>query len=154
MIILGVDPGLKGAAVSLEVFPDKSLYIRKVLKFADYVGTGLNYLELARLYDRWPNSNLAVIEDVSVQTGAEGRVSMFKFGYVKGVVSAYAAAHSVEVVYLKPAVWKLSLGLSSDKEKSLTLARKIFPMDQELFRYKKDVDVAEAALLAYCGTRL
>jgi len=50
-------------------------------------------------------------------------------------------------------VWKPALGLTSDKQVSLDLARHLFPAHAGLLRRKKDDGRAEAMLLAEYGCR-
>ena len=90
----------------------------------------------------------AVIEDVSSMPG-EGVVSVFRFGYNAGVLLGVLQALDIKVLRVKPSVWKPALGLSSDKKKSLALAKKRFPRYSHHFSRAKDDGRAEAALIAH-----
>lgn len=84
----------------------------------------------------------------------DGHVGAFSFGRSLGVVQGVLAANGVKVMPTMPAVWKSRLGLSTDKQKSLDLASKLFPTSAHLFKRKKDDGRAEAALLAYLAADL
>ena len=68
--------------------------------------------------------------------------------YSAGIVMGVLQALKIEVLRSKPNVWKPALGLSSDKKKSLALAKKTFPAYKSYFNRAMDDGRAEAALLA------
>jgi crossover junction endodeoxyribonuclease RuvC len=76
----------------------------------------------------------------------QGVVSSFKFGVVYGQALSLAQRFRAPWHLVTPKVWKKEMGLSSDKNESLAMARELWP-EAPLSR-KKDVDRAEALLLA------
>lgn len=94
-----------------------------------------------------------VIEKVAASPNM-GVTSAFRFGEGFGVLLGVMAAFGVTPRLAMPSVWKSSLGLSSVKAESLSLAIKLFP--EWYYTLKADrgsADLAEAALLAYYGSR-
>lgn len=89
---------------------------------------------------------LCVFERVSSRPG-EGSVSSFRFGQGVGIWQGILATYGIPVVFVSPQVWKRSLQLGKDKEKSLELARKVFPLAS--LKRKKDHGRAEALLLMH-----
>lgn len=152
-LILGIDPGLSGALAIYDADADELLAVydtptllgkngKHVTDFYNFAAHVKCYLPLTR----------AVIEDVSAMPG-QGVTSMFNFGKSFGIAVGILGAYAVPTSFVKPGVWKMSLGLSRDKDDSRTLATKIFPHSSKLFLRKKDDGRAEAALLAHFGKR-
>jgi hypothetical protein len=83
----------------------------------------------------------------------QGVSSTFKFGRTCGQLQGILAGLFVPTFLVRPAVWKLALGLTSDKYMSMELASKVFPEKKDMWVLKKHNDRAEAALLAYYGIR-
>lgn len=158
MRALGVDPGVSGAlaivddsmgVIACVDMPVVEIVVaRKKRKLVDAEATG------AWLRD-WCSREIgvAVIEDVYSYSG-EGSVSGFGFGRSKGVVEGAIAAVRLPVEMTPPATWKAAMGVTSEKETSLQMARDLWPEDAELFRRKKDDGRAEACLLAVYGLRV
>jgi hypothetical protein len=96
---------------------------------------------------------LAVIEHVHAMPN-QGVVSMFRFGEGYGMLLGVLAALGLRTIKIKPAVWKSALNLSSDKAASLKLASELWHPFCKEFSIKKNDGLAEAALLAYYGTRI
>lgn len=71
---------------------------------------------------------------------------MFRFGQGYGQILGVCASQHRKIYRVRPNVWKTLLGLSSDKQASIKLARHTFPG----YPFKKDGQ-AEAALLAKLG---
>lgn len=67
------------------------------------------------------------------------------YGIAIGVVRSL----DIELNKVPPSTWKAELGLTSDKNKSLELARELFPEAKEYLKLKKHDGRAEALLLAY-----
>lgn len=161
---LGIDPGLSGAIVLIgSGKKNRGLRVRALL---DLKGTSKltngSYLDpkpIVEFLSIVPPPDIIVFEDVHVQGAGASTPAMFKFGQVKGLLSGllHSAYPDALFKYVKPAVWKLSLGLSKDKGHSRALAKKTFTLSPDMmgiFDRVKDTDRAEAALLALCGLRM
>jgi crossover junction endodeoxyribonuclease RuvC len=85
----------------------------------------------------------------------EGSVQSFSFGRAKGQVEMACAALNIPIVWLTAPVWKRTVGIPPGTNKDLARSEAIkrWPAKAELFKYKKDHNRAEAALIAVAGIR-
>jgi crossover junction endodeoxyribonuclease RuvC len=149
-MIIGIDPGFTGAIAfladtrSLEIY-DMPTHLIMGRKQVD--GEELAFL-LGEIRKGRHKIQYAAVEDVSAMP-EQGVTSTFRFGYSAGIVMGVLQALEIKVLRVKPSVWKPALGLSSDKKKSLALARKRFPQYKAYFKRAMDDGRAEAALLAH-----
>lgn len=96
---------------------------------------------------------VAVVEQVGAMPG-QGVSSMFRFGDAFGVVRGVLGALGIPLVLAPPAQWKKALQLAgAEKDLARTRAIETWPVHAELFRRKKDVGRADAALIALWGWR-
>lgn len=153
-LILGIDPGKKGALAWIEVDT------RGIVALEDMPASPRKIRDALTREDRHHSTRFAVVEDVSAMTyttrdgqkRGQGAKASFTFGFDAGVTIGMLEALSIPVFFVKPATWKMIYGLSSNKEDSLRLARKRFPSHAAaLFSRSKDDGRAEAALLALFG---
>lgn len=144
-MLCGIDPGLKGGLAFLNVsgelmdarvVPTLTTGKRKLVAARD-VGALLLQNRIRR----------TIIEDVWTRPG-QGVVSSGNF--MKALGALYGAAEQTsDVIWVTPQKWKKHFGLiGGDKEKSRALALALWPDKARLFRFKKDADKAEAALIA------
>lgn len=149
-----VDPGSKTSAMKLVKVWD--IPVEKIK--GPNGRSDRNEISLYRLalsVDEYANEiGLAVVEEVGVMTGTEGRVGMFRFGYGAGAIAGILASLLIPTRLVKPQVWKPLMGLSRDKGISRKKATELFPDQSEMFKRVKDDGRAEAALLAVFGKRL
>ena len=142
MIYVGIDPGFSGAWGAVD-------------HNGTYRGCGdlhhdsnVIHIDLVRddlLHAVRGDDFEVVIESVHAMPG-QGVSSTFKFGKAFGQVIALAQMMNCPWHFVTPQKWKGDLGLTSDKEDSLNLARHLYP-DAPLTR-KKDNGRAEALLIA------
>lgn len=164
-LILGIDPGFSGALALYDPLFNEVTHIRDMptlKKTAKTAKTKKGKLKVKTEIDidalndflrsMRDEIGFCVIEEVSVMTGREGRMSMFNFGKGVGILIGALAAHDILVLSVKPEIWKSAIGLSRDKKASVMLARKKFPEMDKLFKDSKD-GRAEAALLAEFGKK-
>lgn len=146
-LVIGVDPGLTGAMAVLsadgvlENLADLPVMRDRSLAWID--GGQLQSLLLDAIRGRTAR---AVVERVSSMP-KQGVASSFAFGVGFGSILSVLQAMQIGIELVTPAVWKRSLGLSSDKRASLDKARLLFPA-AELHLAKHD-GRAEALLLAH-----
>jgi Holliday junction resolvasome RuvABC endonuclease subunit len=88
----------------------------------------------------------AVVEAVHSMPN-QGVASSFKFGTAYGGAIALAERLKCPWELVTPQVWKKALKLDSDKNKSMVLARELWPTAP--LKRQKDNGRAEALLLAY-----
>lgn len=86
-----------------------------------------------------------VVEAVHSMPG-QGVSSSFKFGMAFGQAVSLAQRFHAPWHLVAPRVWKKAMGLSSDKNESLEMARELWP--EAPLKLKKHVDRAEALLMA------
>lgn len=150
MIVLGVDPGVRGALawvdgggtlLSVADMPTVTLMINgKQRLHVDPMAVG-------KLLRETPATH-AIIEDVSARPG-QGVVSMFGFGRSLGVIVGAVAALGLEPHYIRPQHWQAIFKLrGKGKEGSRKMAAHLWPDWKETFARKRDDGRAEAALIA------
>lgn len=157
--VLGVDPGL-GGAMALYCLRSKKLVsvhdmpiVQVQASRRGKIHNNLDLYDIALFLDANRDLiSLAVIEEVGAAPG-QGVSSMFKFGFVTGAITGLVAANLIPVHTVKPAVWKVLMGLSTDKKLSRAKAIENFPSHKNEFLRAKDDGRAEAALLAKFGER-
>lgn len=153
MNVLGIDPGLDGAAALLingqlaDVYdlPTYKTRSGKRRLCAEQFAAQLRYW-----HARHPIDN-AWVEAVHAMPG-QGSVSGFTFGTTYGICLGVTASvlkrrpHEVA-----PQVWKRLAALTADKAESRRMAAGLWPDQANLFARVKDTDRAEAALIARHG---
>lgn len=157
-LILGVDPGVKGALAWYDIetkrvraIIDMPVTSRK-LKSGRMKNT-VNPFDLSATIDAFSKeTRFAVVEEVGSRPNQSAQ-STFSLGFSAGQISGAIFSHYIPIYYVKPAVWKSLMGLSYDKKKSLEKARQLFPDKVHMFTMAKDDGRAEAALLASFGVR-
>ena len=87
-----------------------------------------------------------VIEQVSAMP-RQGVTSSFNFGRHTGSIEGWALSQNVPVHWVTPSVWKGRMGLTSDKQASMDMARLEFG-PYPVWSVKANDGIAEAALLA------
>lgn len=142
MVFVGIDPGKNGAMAIIgngmtEVIPfNEKDYERCLLIWAHEMGG-------------------CVVERVNAMPG-QGVSSMFSFGQNYGFIQGLLTAYKIPFELVTPRVWKKEFGVTSDKNTSIAVAKRLFP-DVSLKRTercKKDDDgCAEALLLAVVARR-
>lgn len=145
MIYIGIDPGKNGGIAFISdsfdtplVYPFSEEVLIRELK--------VNY----RYYDM-----RCVLEKVNAMPG-QGVVSMFNFGQNFGFIQGVLKAYEIPFELVPPQKWKKEFSVTSDKNTSIEVAKRLFP-DVNLKatnKCKKDHDgMAEALLIAEYGRR-
>ena len=154
MIIMGVDPGLSGALAFLDTDSgDLEILDMPTLK----AGTGgkriIDLDTLAREIDaRSDYVRHAFVEAVSTRPG-EGAVGAFSFGQGFGALSGIIVANFIPRTFVRPAVWKKALGVPAAKDAARDRASQLLPQHAAQWARVKDDGRAEAALIAYYGSK-
>lgn len=153
MVILGIDPGLKGGLAVMDAATRqlKLLTAMPVIdrggalikrKGATVDGRALTLLLMPFV----PQITVVALEDVHSMPG-QGVASMFSFGEGYGIVQGVLLALGLKITKIQPSVWKSQLNLSSDKKKSLEMAARLWPEYGNIFKLAKNDGLAEAALM-------
>lgn len=149
--ILGIDPGMEGAAAIYAIHASGSS-----VEFFDLptVGDGASRRINAPALREWILAHRpghAFIEGAQSMP-RQGVSSAFRYGRAAGAIEAIVACCGIPITMVAPATWKKHHGLAGpDKEKSRVLAVRLFPEAASTLARKKDHGRAEAALIASYG---
>ena len=153
MLIIGIDPEITG---SLCFFEDgKIIDVIDIPNMAEgkknkrQVNGAQIYNEISNRIKNIDKKNIkVVIEQVSAMPG-QGVTSMFNFGQSFGILKGICSAMHLPVYYVRPAKWKKYFNLiNSEKDASRTRAIEIFPYFSTQLSKKKDINKADAILIA------
>lgn len=148
-MIAAIDPGITGAIAylnsglgltAIDDIPVDKVKVGKTMR---------SRINPDRMIDLLAHSTITtvVLEEVHAQ-GRNGSLANFSLGRSFGVIEAAIAANDLDLVLVKPRAWKKALGLTSDKNDSLNLARTLWP-SRTYFDRAKDDGRAEAALIGH-----
>lgn len=143
MRILGIDPGINGAFASIYK-DDITLHDLPTAGEGKHriIATAVLAHQLKELAPTF-----AVMERVHAMP-RQGVSSSFRFGQAFGAIEGVLGALGVSLSYVTPATWKRALGLSSDKDEARLRAIQLYPAAAENLQRRKDIDRAEALLIA------
>ena len=153
MFIIGIDPGISGAICFFE--NGKIIEIIDMPNMTDgkkskkQVNGAQIYNEISERIKNVPKYEInVVLEQVSAMPG-QGVTSMFNFGQSFGVIKGVCAAMRLPLHFVRPAKWKKYFNLlNSEKQASRTKAIEIFPEISNKLSKKKDINKADAILIA------
>ena len=153
MLIIGIDPGIKGAICILkdgkilDVFDMPIMPVGK--KNKSQVNGSQIYNEIQKaIIDEDKKDIKVVIEQVSAMPG-QGVTSMFNFGQSFGILKGICSAMQLPMYFVRPAKWKKYFNLiNSEKDASRTRAIEVFPYFSSQLSRKKDSNKADAILIA------
>jgi len=148
-VFLGIDPGKTGAMVLYSVKDG-------ILGFSDYT----NMVFLNGRIKGWHEEHtniLGVVEQVHAFPG-QGVTGMFNFGANYGFWLGALLGNGIPYGVVSPRRWQGEMLDNVDgnntKERSLVMARRLFPKQSDLFKRKKDNGRSDAALMAVYGSRV
>ena len=153
MFIIGIDPGISGAISFLnngEIVDVIDMpHMADGKKNKKQVNASQIFNEISLRINNIPKSNICVvIEQVSAMPG-QGVTSMFNFGQSFGVLKGICATMKLSMHFVRPAKWKKYFNLiKTEKEASRTKVIEIFPYISSKLSKKKDVNKADAILIA------
>jgi crossover junction endodeoxyribonuclease RuvC len=151
---IGIDPGLSGAIAiispeSLKIFDMPTMTVERNGKAKRQVSAS----ELAEMLYLYSGRDCHVYcERVGAMAG-QGVTSVFSFGRSFGMIEGILAAFKMPVTFVPPATWVKAVGRGQGKDASRARAMELFPSDQDQFKRVKDDGRADAALIAYWGSR-
>ena len=148
MLAIGIDPGKSGALAVIYTDEDNKPFRVKVIPFEETAYRDA----LATCVD---SRVVCCLEKVGAMPG-QGVVSMFNFGQNFGFIQGLLQANKIPYQLIPPQTWKKEFSLSSDKQSSIDVCKRLFP-DISLMatpRSRKENDgMAEALLLAEFARR-
>lgn len=154
MRVIGIDPGLDGAiavisANSCRIIDMPTVTVERNGKSKRQVSA----TELAEILYTIKSDDCHVFaEKVSAMAG-QGVTSVFSFGRSFGMIEGILAAFRLPVTFVPPATWVKAVGRGQGKDASRARAMELFPDNQADFKRVKDDGRADAALIAYWGTK-
>jgi crossover junction endodeoxyribonuclease RuvC len=157
-ILLGVDPGINGAACSFvradDSGPEEIIDVIDLPVMEDGTKNQIDVVKFSS-WVRETRARIAAVENVQPMMG-KGRDSApmmgsasFRFGMVVGQIRTTLLLCGVGIQKVHPQVWKRYYELKgSDKEASRQMALRLHPEAAQWLKRKKDSDRAEAILMA------
>ena len=151
MRIIGIDPGLSGAIAILDGLKIFDMFDMPVMSEGKKNKNQLNSAQLVNIIKGHILSNddtFVIVEQVSAMPG-QGVTSMFNFGQTFGAIKGICAAMNLPIFYVRPAKWKKHFELiNASKDASRTKVIEMYPSISDRLRKKKDVNKADAILIA------
>ncbi len=149
--VIGIDPGATGGVALLDT--EGRLVAVDDMPYLDGSVSAPLLADLLRDHQlRFPDAVAWVEKAQSMPR--QGVASTFKYGTGFGVILGVLGALQIRTHQVRPAQWKQTAGLSSDKTASRRRAIELWPMQAGHFARKKDDGRAEAALIAHHGQTL
>ena len=153
MLIIGIDPGISGSICFfengkiLDVVDMPTMTAGK--KNKKQVNGSQVYNEISKRIKEIDKKNIRVIiEQVAAMPG-QGVTSMFNFGQSFGILKGICSAMQLSMYFIRPTKWKKYYNLiNSEKDASRTKAIEIFPYFSSNLAKKKDLNKADAILIA------
>lgn len=153
---LGIDPGLSGALALYHPTTQQVTTFAMPTHERTVNGKRKRHLDLAGLanwFDLYvPTETHAFVEDPNAMPG-QGVTSMFTFGKIVGICQMAVVMANLRYTLVRPNVWKKVLGLTKDKDHARQRASQLFPDAAAQWALTSQDGRAEAALLAYYGSR-
>jgi crossover junction endodeoxyribonuclease RuvC len=148
--ILGIDPGISGAAMLLR---GDCVTLVGDMPVADVRGRKtIDPAAVVAMIRAAGTINMAVLEHVQGVQQA-GATSAFSFGRGFGLLEGVLAGLGVPTTLVRPQVWTKALGVSRDKGSHRLAAGRLWPSSAHLFSRVKDDGRADAALLCHWWVR-
>lgn len=127
MIILGIDPGQKGgiALVDYDVSRVPCILDARTMPTIQVRAKKTVDKKCVDNFVEEDYADVGIIELVSSRP-TDGGPAGFQFGRMFGAAEMILYEHSETQAYVTPTVWKMKMGLTSDKKASLDLATREF----------------------------
>lgn len=153
-LIVGIDPGLKGALAALHVPPAPQRPCLADVIDMPVAGGEVSPVLVGDWLRTWSASCVLVVIEKVHSMPEQGVASSFNFGRSRGVLEGACGALALPVELPSPAGWKKDMKLSKDKDGARHMALKMWPQRSDLFQRVKDDGRAEACLMAEWGRRV
>ena len=151
MRIIGIDPGLSGGIAVLDDLKIFEIFDMPIMSEGKKNKNQLNSAQLVNIIKRHIPENreaYVIVEQVGAMPG-QGVTSMFNFGQTFGAIKGICASLNLPIFYVRPAKWKKHFELiNASKDASRTKVIEMYPSISERLRKKKDVNKADAILIA------
>jgi len=123
MIFVGIDPGLSGGIAV--IYPDKIKVIPMPIAGKEI---DVHYLVGFLPFNDLDQDVIAYVEKVGAFPG-QGVVSMWKFGFVTGVIHGILRTLDIPIELVTPQAWKKEIlaGTDKSKEAAIDWCRRVYP---------------------------
>ena len=151
-MIIGVDPGFKGA---IAYYTPKSLHIADMpILTLERGGKTKNEIDAHALNKLFlPYKTASVFVEAVNSMPGQGVSSVFAFGKGYGIILGILAANSISYTLVPPQRWKKALNVPAAKDGSRARASQLLPAYSDLWKRVKDDGRSEAALIALYGSK-
>ncbi len=157
---LGIDPGHEGGLAWTDLTTGELVDLQPMPTTKGRAGTQIDDVRLVILVSLYASrTKVAVVEDNETRPGLDAG-AIHKGGKACGKAEIIPMAFYIPTYKVPPSVWKVALGLSSDKEKSVLMAERLWPTwsFRAPVRRKGSTGklwdgLAEAAILSKWGAR-
>lgn len=148
--ILGIDPGMGGALVSISE-TEKIVYDMPTFEITKNGGKR-RMIDIQKLMHiiKSDKATHVFIERVNAQP-QNGVAAAFTFGFGCGVIEACVTAAGIPFTYVTPQSWKKAMSCPADKDGARMRASQLLPDMSHNWDLKKHDGRAEAALIALYG---
>jgi hypothetical protein len=150
-VILGIDPGLKGALAFLKPNGEVETFPMPTLKTGK--GGTVDETGLARLLDAWSRDVEFGFVELQWARPTDGGPSAFKVGVNFGIVRMAVAASFIPYELVSPQRWKRFMQCPAEKDGARALASRLLPKNAEQWRTASREGHAEASLIALYAKR-
>ena len=150
MRIIGIDPGLSGGIAILDDLKIFEMFDMPIMSEGKKNKNQLNSAHLVNIIRKHiiKGNTFVIVEQVGAMPG-QGVTSMFNFGQTFGSIKGICAALELPIFYVRPAKWKKHFELiNSSKDASRTKVIEMYPTISSKLSKKKDVNKADAVLIA------
>ena len=137
-MIIGIDPGLKGAFCFL--YPRKPPVVIAMPLMPNSGRRNLHDLDEQMSIIKFSGASLVAIEDVTRPA---------KLTRHQGFLIGVAKCAGIDVVHIRPQIWKKHYGIGPDKSESIAKALELMPSLGDTIKLKSHDGLAEAALIAW-----
>jgi crossover junction endodeoxyribonuclease RuvC len=156
MIIIGIDPGLSGAIVSIDTVNPLENIVHDIPTFTVTVKDGQRRkIDIHKLQQILKNEKAdhVYLENVHAMP-KQGVASMFSMGVNLGVIEASIVAAGLPYTTVPAMVWKKVMQCPKDKDAARRRASQLLPAMAHNWDLKKHDGRAEAAIIALYGLRI
>jgi len=162
-LTIGVDPGATGAIalVNKETKEILSVWDTPSKQVTLTTKKKTNVIDLIGLKEIFDNCISFAFEQSAVLKcnfekvqghPKQSPIASFQFGYSTGIVVGLLTAYEIPITFVSPVVWKRAYNLqASEKDTARLLVQHLFPETKNLLKFKKNVDRADAILIAFYG---
>ena len=140
--LISIDPGKTGAMAVFNIDTKQPITLES---FPLTKEGQIDFVKLNNLVTPYANDAIAVLE--KIHGYGMGVTSALNYGINTGAWLGVLAANGIYSTTVEAKDWKKAMGLSSDKGRSLELAKSLYPSMSHLLKRKKDHDRAEALLI-------